>query len=58
MHRSEYSLSKLILPLLVFAYALSACTTVPPEKRADSDPWEPLNRSLYKVNDALRQRNA
>jgi len=32
---------------------LSACTTVPDEQRTESDPWEPMNRTLYSVNTTI-----
>ena len=32
---------------------LSACTTVPAGQRAASDPWEPMNRTLYQVNTSI-----
>ncbi|MCH9693890.1 MAG: VacJ family lipoprotein [Gammaproteobacteria bacterium] len=28
----------------------SACASIPPEQRAEHDPWEPLNRPVYKFN--------
>jgi len=32
---------------------LSGCANIPPEQRAASDPWEPLNRPIYNVNTAF-----
>jgi len=32
---------------------LSACTSIPPDARTESDPWEPLNRSLFSMNVAI-----
>jgi phospholipid-binding lipoprotein MlaA len=29
---------------------LSACASVPKDQRTESDPWEPLNRTVYSVN--------
>ena len=29
------------------------CASVPPEQRAESDPWEPLNRPLYSINTTI-----
>ncbi len=40
------------LAALLFA-SLSACASVPAEQRAESDPWEPLNRTLFDVNTAV-----
>ena len=39
-------------PLLaaILLVTLSGCASVPPEQRAESDPWEPLNRSIYGFN--------
>lgn len=31
----------------------SACVSIPPEQRSESDPWEPLNRPLYQVSTAI-----
>jgi phospholipid-binding lipoprotein MlaA len=39
---------------IVFAAALSACVTLPPNsQRVPQDPWESWNRGVYKVNDKL-----
>ena len=38
---------------LLLASLLGACASVPAEQRTDSDPWEPLNRTLYSVNTAV-----
>ena len=32
---------------------MGACASIPAEQRAESDPWEPMNRSLYKANTAI-----
>ena len=53
MPPSLNSPGKSVSALLSVLLVLAACTTVPPEQRAESDPWQPLNRTLYKVNDAL-----
>jgi len=37
----------------LLASLLGACASVPAEQRADSDPWEPLNRTIYGANDAI-----
>ena len=39
--------------LLLAATLLGACAGVPAEQRVDSDPWEPLNRSLFSINTAI-----
>ena len=58
MHLVRYSL-KLSCLLLCFRICVCpACTTVPPEQRAESDPWEPLNRPLYTVNMRFDKRDA
>jgi len=38
--------------VLAFALAvsLSACTSIPAEQRAASDPWESMNRSVFQLN--------
>jgi len=39
---------------VMFALALSACVTLPPNApRSPQDPWESWNRGVYKVNDKL-----
>jgi phospholipid-binding lipoprotein MlaA len=32
---------------------LGACASIPAEQRAASDPWEPLNRTIFGVNTAI-----
>jgi len=39
--------------VLLVATLLGACASVPAEQRAESDPWEPLNRTLFDVNTAI-----
>ena len=45
------------LPLAMAAGLMSlmlgACASVPEEQRTESDPWEPMNRTLYSVNTAI-----
>lgn len=41
-----------MLPLCL-TLAVSACTTVPADQRTASDPWEPLNRTIFSANDAI-----
>lgn len=36
-----------------FAVLLSACASIPPEQRAATDPWEPMNRTIYQVNTSI-----
>lgn len=31
----------------------TACASIPPEQRVETDPWEPLNRPLYNINTAI-----
>jgi phospholipid-binding lipoprotein MlaA len=40
------SISFLVLTLV-------GCATVPPAQRDARDPWQPMNRSIYKFNDAI-----
>ena len=42
-----------VAPTLLAALFISGCASVPEDQRVDYDPWEPANRSVYKVNDAL-----
>jgi phospholipid-binding lipoprotein MlaA len=39
--------------LVILALSLSGCSSIPPEHRVDTDPWESLNRSLYTANVAV-----
>ncbi len=39
--------------LLVAALSLGACASDESRQRAESDPWEPLNRGMYKFNDVI-----
>ena len=36
--------------LMTLVIALSACTSIPVDQRVESDPWESMNRSIYKTN--------
>ena len=38
------------IALTVLLLALGGCANVPVEDRAETDPWEPMNRTLYSVN--------
>ncbi len=44
-----------LLNLAIFALALGAsgCSSIPVDERAESDPWEPMNRSLFSVNTTI-----
>jgi phospholipid-binding lipoprotein MlaA len=35
---------------ILLASLLGACATVAPEQRVESDPWEPLNRTVFDIN--------
>lgn len=35
---------------MTLVIALSACTSIPVDQRVESDPWESMNRSIYKTN--------
>jgi phospholipid-binding lipoprotein MlaA len=39
--------------LVILALSLSGCSSIPPEQRVDTDPWESLNRSLFIANVAV-----
>jgi len=39
-----------IVALLLVAFLTTACASIPPEQRVESDPWEPLNRPLHSFN--------
>ncbi len=39
--------------LLTAALSLGACASDENRQRAESDPWEPLNRGMYKANDVV-----
>ena len=41
------------LMLLAAVLSLGACASDDGRQRAESDPWEPLNRGMYKFNDVL-----
>jgi len=43
---SPYSIAALIF----IAFLATACSSIPPEQRVESDPWESLNRPLYSFN--------
>ncbi len=38
---------------LMVLLGLSACSSIPADERTASDPWEPMNRSVYGVNMAI-----
>jgi phospholipid-binding lipoprotein MlaA len=42
-----------ISALIVLAFSVTACSSIPPEQRVESDPWESLNRSLYSVHTTI-----
>lgn len=42
-----------VIALVLFAFAVSGCTSVPVDQRVESDPWEGLNRSVYSANIAI-----
>ena len=45
----------LLLTTLLMTSVTSGCASnvTPKEDRAESDPWEPLNRSLYRIHDGI-----
>ena len=42
-----------IATLSLLALALVGCATVPPSERNPRDPWQRMNRGIYKFNDAI-----
>jgi len=42
-----------IASLSLLALALVGCATVPPSERNPRDPWQRMNRGVYKFNDAV-----
>lgn len=38
---------------VLLASLLGACASIPEDQRTESDPWEPLNRTLFGVNTAI-----
>lgn len=38
---------------LIMLAALGGCASVPADQRAESDPWEPMNRSIHSFNTAV-----
>ncbi len=51
MQKSSKNLSSITA---VLALAISGCASAPPpEQRSETDPWEPLNRSVFKFNEAV-----
>lgn len=42
-----------IATILLLAAALVGCATVPPAERNPRDPWQRVNRGVYKFNDAI-----
>lgn len=39
--------------IVAIVLGLSGCASIPPEDRAEYDPWEPLNRSVFTANLAV-----
>lgn len=39
--------------LILIAFLATACVSIPPEQRVESDPWESLNRPLYSFHSAF-----
>jgi len=42
-----------IVALLLIAFFATACTSIPPDQRVESDPWERVNRPIHNVNTAF-----
>lgn len=42
-----------IASIAVFALTLAACATVPPSERSPRDPWQRMNRGIFKFNDVF-----
>lgn len=44
---------RLQLAISLLVLGMSGCASIPADERTPSDPWEPLNRTLYSVNTAV-----
>lgn len=44
---------RLVAAVGLMSFVLGACASVPEEQRTESDPWEPMNRTLYSVNTTI-----
>ena len=42
-----------IASISLFALALVGCATIPPSERTPRDPWQRMNRGVYRFNDAF-----
>lgn len=42
-----------IATAILFTLALAACATVPPSERTPRDPWQRMNRGVFKFNDVF-----
>jgi phospholipid-binding lipoprotein MlaA len=42
-----------VIALVVIALSATACSSIPADQRVESDPWEPLNRPLYRVHTTI-----
>lgn len=42
-----------LLPVLLAAACAGGCASVPEGQGVEHDPWEPMNRGIYRFNDAL-----
>ena len=47
------SRSRVHTATITLALGLSGCSSIPVDERAEADPWESMNRSLYSVNMAI-----
>lgn len=47
------SRSLLNLAIIALAAGVSGCSSIPVDERAESDPWESMNRSLYSINTTI-----
>jgi len=43
----------ILAALIVVMIGVPGCASIPADERAKSDPWEPMNRSLYGFNTAI-----
>lgn len=48
--RLLHNIVMVLIMALVMVLSLSGCASLPTEQRAASDPWEAMNRPLFRVN--------
>lgn len=43
----------LLIALITLIFSVTACSSIPPDQRLESDPWESMNRPLYGVHTSI-----